>query len=472
MVKDGVLLLKLLNSSVPDAVDERVINRKPANAFQWTENNNLLINSAKAVGLHIVNIGSQDLIEGRPHLVLGLVWQIIKRGLLAKVNLQLHPELYRLLRPGETLDDFLALTAEEILVRWVNYHLQAAGHSAAIGNLSSDIRDSIAYTVLLHQLAPERCSRSPLKVTDLAERAEQMLHQADRLGCRKYVTAKTVVSANPRLNLAFVANLFNQHPGLAPLEQADKQVIDDGLFGGEGSREARAFALWMNSLGVEPFVRDLFKDLRDGLILLHVIDRVHPGIVKWTTRVNANPGPSRFRCIENTNYVVELGLRDLHLSLVGIQGADLTDGNAKLTLGLVWQLMRQHILCTLGPNSNEDDILAWANQAAHTASPTTTTTTLPRLASFKDAHLADSHFLATLLDAIQPGCIDRSTLSSPSSATEEALLSNAKYIINVARKLGAAIFLLPEDIVECKPKMVMTLIGTLMALSHQPCKVR
>lgn len=462
-MKDGVLLLKLLNSSVPDAVDERVINRRPVNAFQWTENNNLLINSAKAVGLHIVNIGSQDLIEGRPHLILGLVWQIIKRGLLAKVNLQLHPELYRLLRPGETLDDFLALTAEEILVRWVNYHLHAAGHSTEIANLSSDIRDSTAYTVLLHQLAPERCSRSPLKLNDLAERAEHMLQQADRLGCRKYVTAKTVVSANPRLNLAFVANLFNQHPGLAPLEPADKQVIDDGLFGGEGSREARAFALWMNSLGVEPFVRDLFKDLRDGLILLHVIDRVHPDTVKWTTRVNTNPGLSRFRCIENTNYVVELGLRDLHFSLVGIQGADLTDGNSKLTLGLVWQLMREHVLRTLGPHSNEDDILAWANR---TVCATTASAAPPQLTSFKDAHLADSHFLAALLDAIQAGCIDRSTLSPPLSATE-ALLSNAKYVINVARKLGAAIFLLPEDIVECKPKMLMTLIGTLMALSRQ-----
>ena len=56
-VKDGVVLLKLINTSVPDAVDERVINKKPTNAFHWTENNNLLINTAKAIGLHVVNIG-------------------------------------------------------------------------------------------------------------------------------------------------------------------------------------------------------------------------------------------------------------------------------------------------------------------------------------------------------------------------------------------------------------------------------
>ena len=42
---------------------------------------------------------------------------------------------------------------------------------------------------------------------------------------------------------------------------------------------------------------------------------------------------------------------------------------------------------------------------------------------------------------------------------------NAKYAISVARKMGASIFLLPEDIFSIKPKMVLTFIGTIMA-SH------
>eukprot|EP00965_Chrysotila_dentata_P125557 4151329-Pleurochrysis_carterae.AAC.1 len=39
------------------------------------ENLNLALNAAKSIGLTVVNIGPQDLIEMRPHLVLGLVWQ-------------------------------------------------------------------------------------------------------------------------------------------------------------------------------------------------------------------------------------------------------------------------------------------------------------------------------------------------------------------------------------------------------------
>ncbi|KAG8077178.1 hypothetical protein GUJ93_ZPchr0006g45492 [Zizania palustris] len=36
------------------------------------------LNSAKAIGHPVINIGTQDLAEGRPHLILGLISQIIK----------------------------------------------------------------------------------------------------------------------------------------------------------------------------------------------------------------------------------------------------------------------------------------------------------------------------------------------------------------------------------------------------------
>ena len=39
----------------------------------------------------MVNIGSGDIEEGRPHLVLGLIWQIVKMTLLANINLKDRP---------------------------------------------------------------------------------------------------------------------------------------------------------------------------------------------------------------------------------------------------------------------------------------------------------------------------------------------------------------------------------------------
>jgi plastin-1 len=129
--KDGLVLAKLINDSVPDTIDERVMNRpgkkiKNLNTFQMTENNNIVIESAKGIGCSVVNIGSGDIIEVREHLILGLIWQIIRRGLLGKIDIKLHPELYRLLEDGETLEQFLRLPPEQILLRWFNYHLKNA----------------------------------------------------------------------------------------------------------------------------------------------------------------------------------------------------------------------------------------------------------------------------------------------------------------------------------------------------------
>lgn len=129
--KDGLVLAKLINDSVPDTIDERVLNKpgkrtKELNAFHMTENNNIVINSAKGIGCSVVNIGSGDIIEVREHLILGLIWQIIRRGLLGKIDIKLHPELYRLLEEDETLEQFLRLPPEQILLRWFNYHLKNA----------------------------------------------------------------------------------------------------------------------------------------------------------------------------------------------------------------------------------------------------------------------------------------------------------------------------------------------------------
>lgn len=41
-----------------------------------------------------------------------------------------------------------------------------------------------------------------------------MLQQAARLDCRQFVSPHDVTSGNSKLNLAFVANLFNMHPSL------------------------------------------------------------------------------------------------------------------------------------------------------------------------------------------------------------------------------------------------------------------
>ena len=44
---------------------------------------------------------------------------------------------------------------------------------------------------------------------------------------------------------------------------------------------------------------------------------------------------------------------------------------------------------------------------------------------------------------------------------------NARYAVSVARKIGASIFLTWEDIVEAKPKMILTILASLMLQHHR-----
>jgi len=56
-------------------------------------------------------------------------------------------------------------------------------------------------------------------------RAELMLQEADKLGCRSFVSAADVVAGNDKLNLAFVANLFNHYPALQPRDDVSIESV-------------------------------------------------------------------------------------------------------------------------------------------------------------------------------------------------------------------------------------------------------
>ena len=321
------------------------------------------------------------------------------------------------------------------------------------------MKDAQNYTVLLNQLAPDLCSRAPLQTCDLHQRAEQVLQNAERLDCRKFLTPTALVAGNPKLNLAFVANLFNTHPGLDPITEEEKQQVED--FDAEGEREARVFTLWLNSLDVQPSVNSLFDDLGDGTILLQAFDKVVSGSVNWR-HVNKRPAHGgdlmRFKAVENTNYTIELG-RQMGFSLVGVQGADITDGQRTLTLGLVWQLMRRdisetlsHLAQRLGQREITDaEMVKWANEKASKGGKSSS------IKSFKDSSLGSGVFLLDVLNGMKSSYVDYDLVTT--GRTDDDAYANAKLAISIARKMGATIWLVPEDICQVRSRLVVTFIG-------------
>jgi len=76
-------------------------------------------------------------------------------GLLSDINLRDHPNLAALLTQSESVDALMKLSPEQILIRWVNFHLSQSPCQRQVSNFTADIKDSVVYIHLLHQIAPK-----------------------------------------------------------------------------------------------------------------------------------------------------------------------------------------------------------------------------------------------------------------------------------------------------------------------------
>jgi plastin-1 len=262
-----------------------------------------------------------------------------------------------------------------------------------------------------------------------------------------------------------VAQLFNTCPGLTLTEEvmdnfdfASVMVDDVG-----DSREERVFRMWINSLNLpDVYINNLFEELQDGYIILLLEDTVQPGVVSWKRVNKGEKAKSRFKKVENCNYAVDIA-KEIGLSVVNIGGLDLVDKKTKLMLALIWQLMRRHTINVLqglashqGIAEMTDEIIVqWANEKVKSSGKSS------KMSSFRDPSLKSGVFLLELVGAIEPRAVNPELVTRGENPSER--LENAKYAISLARKVGACVFLTPEDIVEVKSKMIMTFVSSLWA---------
>ncbi|KAL5222561.1 hypothetical protein ABZP36_027274 [Zizania latifolia] len=358
LTKDGVLLCKLINLAVPGTIDERAINtKKLLNLWEKNENHTLCLNSAKAIGCTVVNIGTQDLAEGRPHLILGLISQIIKIQLLADVNLKSTPQLVELVEDSKEMEELMSLSPEKILLRWMNFQLKKGGFQKTVTNFSSDIKDSEAYACLLNVLAPEFSTKpSPMSVKDLIHRARLVLEHADRMGCKRYLTSKDIVDGLPNLNLAFVAHIFQKRNGLS--KQMKQVSFIDGLSDdAQVSREERNLRFHSNGkeitdndilIWANKKVKDSgkhsrmesFKDrsLSSGIFFLNLLGAVEPRVVNLSLVTKGEKDEEKQM---NASYTISVA-RKLGCSIF-LLPEDILEVNQKMMLTLTASIMYWHL---------------------------------------------------------------------------------------------------------------------------------
>jgi len=153
---DGIVLCKLIMAIDPECIDRRAMNiGNNLNAYQIGENLKLAFAACKgSLGLKIVGVGPSDFMKKVPHLILGVIWRVIRQIAVQHIMLKDCPEIMRLAEEGETLEDLMKLPPEQILIRWVNFHLAKNNQSRRIKNLGKDTADSFAMYHVLNRLDP------------------------------------------------------------------------------------------------------------------------------------------------------------------------------------------------------------------------------------------------------------------------------------------------------------------------------
>lgn len=292
----------------------------------------------------MVNIGPEDIAGARRHIVCGLIWQLIRKAIVDTITLAQHSELAALLFPGETLEQLAAIKPEELLMRWVNFHLINANSTRRLANFTTDLCDSEIYAILMEQITPLELrsrlitSKAILDEPSLEKRAYMVTENAKLLDAGSLLIPEDIYTAKPgshsdKLNLGFIATLFNMYPGLEP--PGEVNILPETL-------EEKTYRNWMNSMGVSPIVNNLYSNLNDGLVLLQLIDIIRPSTVEWK-RVTTKFDPKKeiFQKQSNCVLVIEYA-KVIGVKVVNTSGEDIREGATKQILGLCFQFMRAY----------------------------------------------------------------------------------------------------------------------------------
>jgi len=511
-ISDGLLLSKWMNIAAPGTIDERALNFLPEGgnlgSAEILQNLNLCISAAKSIGVTMkapetdraaersAALGASQaqlqLMEcTEPDLSISFIYELIRAKFVPSLSCRAHPELIELKDTPEvglsnvklqdlTPKELSALGPDALLLRWLNWHRLAGASSELPGLLNnfSGGRDCVGYANVLTKISEiHNVYQTDTSKSDAA-RAKYVLEQIKKMGGNHFHRAPMLTAGSERLNLLLAGCIFEMSTGFKVDE--DELKTGAGGFGGvngkdagvmdSDSREERAFRMWINSAGISGvFLNNLFMDCRDGLALLKVEDWVEPGCVNWRS-VEMKPN-NKFKCVTNCNIALNVAKNaPLLMSLVGIGGEDIHEGHQTFILAVVWQLMRHHTIKKLaalqgsgGAKLKDEDILKWANTVVK-AKPHPMNTQHTVLRSFRDPEISSSLFLFNLIWGIEPKIVDWKMVTPGESPQDK--VRNAGYAISVARKLGAEIFLLPHDIVEVKPKMMMLFIGSLMSTAQ------
>ncbi|XP_026044880.1 dystonin isoform X18 [Astatotilapia calliptera] len=265
---------------------------------------------------------------------------------------------------------------------------------------------------------------------------------------------------------------------LDPAERAVLRIADE-----RDRVQKKTFTKWINQhlVKVRKHINDLYEDLRDGHNLISLLEvlsgdtlprerdflktlRLVSGtdacaVEQHGDTVDDDKGPRergrmRFHRLQNVQIALDY-LKRRQVKLVNIRNDDITDGNPKLTLGLIWTIILHFQISEIHVTGESEDmtakerLLLWSKQ-------TTEGYVGVRCENFTTSW-RDGRLFNALIHKYRPDLVDMSRVSTQTNR------SNLEDAFCVAEQLGVARLLDPEDVDVQSPdeKSVITYVSTL-----------
>ncbi|MCI4392014.1 hypothetical protein PGIGA_G00141030 [Pangasianodon gigas] len=214
--------------------------------------------------------------------------------------------------------------------------------------------------------------------------------------------------------------------------------------------QKKTFTKWVNKhlIKVRKHITDLYEDLRDGHNLISLLE-VLSGVT-----LPREKGRMRFHRLQNVQIALEF-LKQRQVKLVNIRNDDITDGNPKLTLGLIWtiilhfQISEIYVSGESGDLTAKEKLLLWTQKAIEGYPGI-------RCVNFSSSW-SDGRMFNALLHRYRPDLIDMELVARQSNR------DNLEQAFEIAESLGVTRLLDAEDVDVPSPdeKSVITYVSSI-----------
>ncbi|XP_042296325.1 microtubule-actin cross-linking factor 1 isoform X12 [Sceloporus undulatus] len=237
----------------------------------------------------------------------------------------------------------------------------------------------------------------------------------------------------------------SQDSVLDPAERAVVRVADE-----RDRVQKKTFTKWVNKhlMKVRKHINDLYEDLRDGHNLISLLE-VLSGV-----KLPREKGRMRFHRLQNVQIALDF-LKQRQVKLVNIRNDDITDGNPKLTLGLIWtiilhfQISDIYISGESGDMSAKEKLLLWTQKV-------TAGYVGVKCTNFSSCW-SDGKMFNAIIHRYRPDLVDMERVQIQSSR------DNLEQAFEIAERLGVTRLLDAEDVDVPSPdeKSVITYVSSI-----------